>query len=94
MLLAETTLPDWVVGVLASLIAAGIVGTIASYAVVLSRLTRIETKLESGERRFEGLDGKVSKHSSRIRDLERVEDKRQGREERPESEGELRPRRA
>lgn len=94
MLAEATSVPDWLLAVIGTLIGAGIIGTIGMFTVILQRLARIETRMEGGEDRFQENGERLDRHSRRIRDLERVEDKRQGREQRPESEGELRPRRA
>lgn len=97
MLAEATAVPDWILAVVGTLIGTGISATIAMFALVLQRLARIETKMEAGEERFNENGERLDRHSARIRDLEREEDKRSGRSERSEraaSEGSLKPRRA
>ncbi len=93
---AATTVPDWILAVVGTLVAMGIIATISMFTLILQRLTRIETKMESGEDRFEDNGERLDRHSDRIRDLERSDDKRSGRSERTGtgSEGALKPRRA
>jgi hypothetical protein len=92
MLAEVVSVPEWILGVVGALVSAGIIGTIASYALIIARLTRIETKLENGDGRFRDVEARQDKHSARIRDLERAEDRRQGVSGRHGSEGSLKPR--
>jgi len=93
MLAEATAVPDWMLAVVGTLVGAGIIATISMFTLILQRLTRIETKMEAGEERFQDNGERLDRHSRRIRDLERVEDKRSGRSERTGggSEGALKP---
>lgn len=95
-MLAETatTVPDWILAVVGTLVGAGIIATISMFTLILQRLARIETKMEGGEERFQENGDRLDRHSKRIRDLEREEDRRSGRGDRAGSEGALKPRRA
>lgn len=91
MLAEATAVPDWILAVVGTLIGTGISATIAMFALVLQRLARIETKMESGEERFSETGDRLDRHSKRIRDLEREDDRRSGRSQRAHSEGRLKP---